>query len=249
MSEINALAEARGTALITGAGKRIGRAIALDLARAGWRIAIHYRSSTGAAQSLAEEITALGGDTALLQADLADFDAVSRVIPQCAEKLDAPRCLINNASLFQEDTLDTLNRESWQSHMDANLRAPVQLSQGFSAALPDDTTGVIINIVDQRVLKPAPDFFSYTVSKSALWWVTQTMAQALAPRIRVNAVSPGPVLASIHQTAEDFAAEEASTLLKRGAAPEEIATAVRYLVDAPGVTGQMITVDGGQHLS
>jgi NAD(P)-dependent dehydrogenase (short-subunit alcohol dehydrogenase family) len=235
--------------LITGAARRIGRAIALDLAQAGWRIGIHYRSSATAAQNLAGEIAALGGKTALLDADLADAEAVRTLIPRCGEQLGAPCCLINNASLFMEDTIGTLDEESWRTHIDTNLRAPVLLSQSFAAGLPEGQNGNIINIVDQRVLKPSPDFFSYTVSKAGLWWVTQTMAQALAPRIRVNAVSPGPVLASIHQTQEDFAAEAESTLLKRGASPEEIAAAVRYLLNAPAVTGQMIAVDGGQHLA
>ncbi len=235
-------------ALVTGAGQRIGRAIALDLARSGWSIAIHYRSSATAAKSLARELDMMGAGAALIEADLADIEAVQSLIPRCTEKLGAPSCLVNNASLFLDDSLHALDPERWQAHMNINLRAPVLLAKSFAAALPEGAAGNIVNIIDQRVLKPAPDFFSYTVSKAALWWTTRTMALALAPRIRVNAVSPGPVLASIHQTPEDFAAEAQATLLGRGASPEEIAAAVRFLLGADAVTGQMITVDSGQHL-
>jgi NAD(P)-dependent dehydrogenase (short-subunit alcohol dehydrogenase family) len=236
-------------ALVTGASRRIGRVLALGLARAGWHIGVHYRSSADEARGVVEEIESLGRKAVLLPADLADADAVQSLIPRCADMLGAPSCLINNASLFLNDTLATLDIESWQSHMDANLRAPVFLSRSFAETLPADRSGVIINVIDQRVLRPSPDFFSYSVSKSGLWWVTQTMAQALSPRIRVNAVAPGPALPSIHQTADEFEAEAESTLLGRSAPPEDIADAVLYLVGASSVTGQMLTVDSGQHLA
>jgi NAD(P)-dependent dehydrogenase (short-subunit alcohol dehydrogenase family) len=237
------------TVLITGAAQRIGHAIALAFASAGWRIAVHYRSSASAAQKLVDAICEKGGHAIMLQADLADADQTQDLIPRCAEAMGAPVCLVNNASLFLQDELTTLDPASWQAHMDANLRAPVLLTQSFAKHLPSRENGSVVNIVDQRVLKPAPDFFSYTVSKAGLWWVTRTMAQALAPEIRVNAVSPGPVLPSIHQTPEDFATEEQQTLLKHGAAPEEIASATLFLAQAPSVTGQMICVDSGQHLA
>jgi NAD(P)-dependent dehydrogenase (short-subunit alcohol dehydrogenase family) len=236
------------TVLVTGGAQRIGRAIALSFAERGWRVAIHYRSSPDTAQALADEIVGRGGRAATLAADLADAEAARGLVPRCAEALGPPLCLVNNASLYQKDELDSLDGASWQAHIDINLRAPILIAQSFARHLPAGQQGLIVNIIDQRVLKPAPDFFSYTVSKAGLWWATRTMAQALAPSIRVNAVSPGPVLQSIHQTPADFAAEERSTLLRRGARPEEIAAAVHYLAGAASVTGQMICVDGGQHL-
>lgn len=236
-------------ALVTGASRRIGRVIALGLAEAGWDIGVHCRSSKREAESLAGKIQAFGRQAVLLEADLSDAEAVCKLVPRCAEMLGPPSCLVNNASLFQQDALTTLTAESWQAHMDVNLRAPVLLARSFAETLPDDRGGVIINIVDQRVDSPSPDFFSYSVSKAGLWWVTRTMAQALAPRIRVNAVSPGPVLPSIHQTGEAFERESQSTLLHRSVPPEEIAEAVLYLVKATSVTGQMLTVDSGQHLA
>jgi NAD(P)-dependent dehydrogenase (short-subunit alcohol dehydrogenase family) len=157
--------------------------------------------------------------------------------------------LVNCASLFHDDRIDTLTAQSFDAHIAANLRAPVLLAQAFAKALPADRRGLIVNMIDQRVWRLTPQFFSYTLSKAALWAATQTMAQALAPRIRVNGIGPGPTLPSIHQSAEQFAAEASSVLLGHGASPEEIAGALGYLIDAPSVTGQMIAVDGGQHLA
>lgn len=236
-------------ALVTGASKRIGRAIAFALAGAGWEIAVHYHSSRDQASSVVDAIEALGRNATLLPADLSDAEATRSLVPRCCETLGAPSCLVNNASLFEPDELASLSLASWDSHIDTNLRAPVLLSQSFAAHLPEDRQGVIINITDQRTHRPAPDFFSYSTSKAGLWWVTQTMAQALAPRIRVNAVGPGPVLPSIHQTDEEFDEEMKSTLLQRSAPPEDIAQAVLYLASARSVTGQMLTVDSGQHLA
>ncbi len=237
------------TVLITGAAHRIGRAIALNFAGRGWQVAVHYHSSQEAAEALVADIAAQGSKAAHFAADLTDSAAARALIPRCVEALGAPVCLINNASLFQKDDLATLTDASWQSHIDINLRAPVLLAQSLARHLPAGSAGHIINIIDQCVLKPSPAFFSYAASKAGLWWVTKTMAQALAPAIRVNAVAPGPVLPSIHQTAEDFAAEQRSTLLQHGPQPEEIAAAVQFLRETPSITGEMICIDGGQHLT
>ncbi len=240
--------DSRRIALVTGAARRIGRVIALGLARGGFDIAVHYNRSREEAGALCRELAALGARAVPVEVDLADFDATSRLVPACAEALGPPECLINNASIFERDSARDFTAAGWQAHLDVNLRAPVLLSQGFAAALPDGRSGDIVNLIDQRVLSLNPDFFSYTLSKSALWTATRTMAQALAPRIRVNAIAPGPVLANHYQTAEDFAREWDSTLLRHGASPEEIAQAVMFILSARAMTGQMIALDGGEHL-
>ncbi len=240
-------AERRGAALVTGGAKRIGRAICLELAAAGFDVAIHHRDSEDAAARLAAEITALGRRAVCLSANLADSEATRALIGRAVEALGPLSVLVNNASVFADDRLESLTGESWASHMDVNLHAPILLAQAFAAQAPDGSA--IINILDQRVLKPDPRFFSYGLSKSALWVATRTMAQALAPRIRVNGVGPGPTLPSVHQAAGEFEAEARATPLQRAGSPEAIADAVRWLVDAGQVTGQMIAVDGGQHLA
>lgn len=236
------------TALITGAAVRVGRAIALGLAAQGWRVAVHYHSSAKAAAEVVRLIEAGGGQALALQANLAALEEVHALLPRCAAEFGAPDCLINNASLFEKDSLATVSGGSWKLHMDVNLRAPVFLSQAFAAALPEGRRGNIINIIDQRVLKLNPAFFSYTASKAALWTVTRTMAQALAPRIRVNAVAPGPVLPSKHHTADTFAQERQAALLQRGTSAEDVAAAICFILQTPAMTGQMIALDGGQHL-
>jgi NAD(P)-dependent dehydrogenase (short-subunit alcohol dehydrogenase family) len=236
-------------ALITGASQRIGRVLALDMARRGWSVGVHYRTSREPALELVAELRALGVKAAALPGDLADHEQVAALIPACNAQLGAPTCLINNASEFQFDDLTTTTPAAWNRHIDVNLRAPVFLAQAFAAALPEGRTGNVINIIDQRVWRPTPEFFSYTLSKQALWDATRLMAQALAPRIRVNGIGPGPVLRSIHQTDADFAAEAAATPLGRATSADEIAAAVRFILDAPAMTGQMIALDGGQHLS
>ncbi len=235
-------------ALITGAARRIGRAIALSLADAGYDIGVHYHTSRDDAGALVAEIEARGRRAVVLAADLADASQVMGLIPQMAARLAAPVCLINNASEFRHDTIATVTPQSWAVHQDTNLLAPVLLSQALFLHLPEGATGNVVNIIDQRVLRLTPDFFSYTISKAGLWTATKTLAQALSPQVRVNAVGPGPVLASVHQSAAEFSAEQASTLLKRGSSPEEIAAAVRFILEAPAITGQMIVLDGGQHL-
>jgi NAD(P)-dependent dehydrogenase (short-subunit alcohol dehydrogenase family) len=237
------------TALVTGAANRIGRAIALDLGAQGWQVAIHYNTSQKEAAQTVSDIEEAGGTANAIQVDLSDLDAVKALLPACTERLGAPSCLINNASLFEHDRIERLKPENWHAHLDINLRAPVFLAQSFAANLPEGTEGVIINLLDQRVWKLTPDFFSYTISKSALWSATRTLAQGLAPRIRVNAIGPGPTLANSRQTSDAFERQQKATLLQRGAGLDEICSAVRFILDAPSMTGQMIALDGGQHLA
>ncbi len=237
-----------GTVLITGAARRIGRRIALDLARDGWAVAIHCNQSRADAETLKQEIAAAGGHSAIVQGDLAQADVPERLITEAVSALGPLTCLINNASRFEPDEAGSVTLDSWAQHLDTNLRAPVFLSQHFAAQLPGEMSGNIINIIDQRVWKLTPKFFSYTASKSALWTVTRTLAQALAPRIRVNAIGPGPALANVRMDEEDFARQARLTLLKRGTSPEEISAAIKYILSARAMTGQMIVLDGGQHL-
>jgi NAD(P)-dependent dehydrogenase (short-subunit alcohol dehydrogenase family) len=239
---------ARGAALVTGAGRRIGQALALEAARAGYDIAVHVRADLDEARETVEAIQALGRRAAAVAADLADEAAVRDLIPAAATALGPVTLLVNSASAFQDDRVGSLSRETWDLHLETNLRAPTVLAETFAAALPADTDGLVVNIVDQRVWRPNPQFFSYSLAKAGLWWATQTLAQALAPRIRVNAIGPGPTLPSVHQAPGEFEAEAAGVLLQRRASPDEVASALRYLIDARSVTGQMIAVDGGQHL-
>ena len=242
-------ANAPGTMLITGAARRIGRELALYFAAKGWRVAVHYQSSRAEAQAVVDEIARAGGTAAAFACDLARIDALPDLVADCTRDLGPPDCLINNASDFKFDAIATLTPDSWAHHIDVNLRAPVFLSQAVAAALPADRCGNIVNIIDQRVWNLTPDFFSYTVSKAGLWNATRMLAQALAPRWRVNAIGPGPVLRSIHQSEADFAAEVRSTPLRRATEPREIAAAIGFILDAPAMTGQMIALDAGQHLS
>ncbi len=235
-------------ALITGGAVRIGKAIALRLAEAGFTVAIQYLNSREDAEATVAAIEAKGGGAACFQANLSQHAEVERLIPEVSTTLGSITCLINNASYFGDDRAQTLTEESWRAHLAINLTAPVFLAQAFAAQLPANETGNIVNIVDQRVLRPNPLHFSYTVSKSALFAATKTMAQAFAPRIRVNAIGPGPTLRSIHQSEEDFELERRSMPLGHGTAPEEIAGAVAFILSAPSMTGQMIALDGGQHL-
>jgi NAD(P)-dependent dehydrogenase (short-subunit alcohol dehydrogenase family) len=238
-----------GTVLVTGAGRRLGRTIALDFANRGWRIGVHYHVSSAETLALVADIEATGGTAAAFPANLANSGTPQPLIEACAEALGPPSCLINNASQFEWDTLQTLDTETWQAHLDVNLRAPILLTQAFARILPENAEGNVINLLDQKVLRLDPEHFSYTISKSALWAATQTMAQALAPRIRVNAVAPGPVLKSLGQSQSDFEREYRSTLLHRPVSPEDVTAAVRFLLDTPSITGQLIAIDGGQHLA
>lgn len=236
----------RGVALVTGGARRIGRAVCLKLASAGFDVAIHHHASGDDAEALAEEIAALGRRAVALKADLRDEAAVRGLIPQAVAALGPVTVLVNNASVFEDDRVGGLSRESWDRHLETNLRAPIVLAEAFAG---QGGEGAIVNLLDQKVLKPDPRFFSYSLSRNGLWWATRTLAQALAPRIRVNGVGPGPTLPSIHQTDDEFAAEAEGTLLQRSGHPEAVADAVLWLIDAALVTGQMIAVDGGQHLA
>lgn len=235
--------------LITGAAKRLGRAIALELAQAGYDVAIHYRSSKGDADSLAAEVKAMGRRAALVEADLAKEGEVETIVPRAAAALGPLDALVNSASVFEDDRVETATRASWDKHIATNLRAPLVLVQGFAKQLPADQHGAVVNLIDQAVLNLTPQFLSYTVSKAGLWTLTQTLAQALAPRIRVNAVAPGPSLKAPRQSQANFDAHVKATLLQRPSEPEDIAGAVHYLLSAKAVTGQMIAVDSGQHLA
>ncbi len=235
-------------ALVTGAGRRIGRAIAIDLARAGWAVAIHCHKSQAEAAEAAREIEAAGGKATVLAADLAHEAQVAALVPRAVEALGPLGCLVNNASVFEMDTVATADRESWDRHLEPNLRAPLALVQAFAQALPSDQGGVIVNMLDQRVWNLTPYFLSYTVSKSALWTLTRTLALALAPRIRVNGIGPGPALPSPRQSAAQFARQCALMPLGRGPSIEEICATVRFILATGSMTGQMIALDGGQHL-
>lgn len=237
-------------ALVTGAARRIGREIALALAEDGWNVALCIRENRPDqdASELLREIEAKGARAVVLPADLRDMGAVERLVPDAAAALGPLSLLVNNASVFEPDEAATMTYESWADHMDVNLRAPVFLARALNAQLPD-TGGNIVNIIDQRVWRPNPLFFSYTMSKMALWDMTRLMAQAYAPKIRVNGIGPGPTLANTRQTPEDFAREAEATILKRGTNPQEICTAIRFILAAPAMTGQMIALDGGQHLA
>ncbi len=245
-------------ALVTGAGKRLGRAMALYLAQRGHDVAVHYAGSSDAAHAVVDEIRAMGRHAHALQGDLLEEERTRALLPAAADALGGPiTCLINNASIFEYDTIDSASRDSWDRHMGSNLRAPFVLTQAMAAQglepLIDDggepvATGLIINMIDQRVRKLTPEFMTYTIAKMGLWAMTRTTAQALAPNIRVNAIGPGPTLRGARQSAAHFAAQRANTLSGRGADPSDITAALGYFLDARSVTGQLLCVDGGQHL-
>ena len=236
------------TVLVTGAAKRLGRAIALHLGRAGWSVAVHYNKSQAEAEETVSILHEMGVHAAALNADLSLEDDTQRLVARANQAVGPLTALVNNASVFESDTLATMTRESWDKHIETNLRAPLVLAQNFAEQLPTTAEGAIVNLLDQRLLKPTPQFLSYGVSKAGLHWLTVTLAQSLAPRIRVNAVAPGPTLRNARQSEAHFKRQQASTILGRGALPEDVAAATQYLLEARAVTGQMIAVDGGQHL-
>ena len=245
-------------ALVTGAARRIGREMALYLARRGYDVAVHYASSASDADQTVADILALGRRAVALQADLLDEDALATLIPRASTALGGPlTVLINNASIFEYDNITTATRKSWDRHIGSNLRAPFVLTQAFAAqvapALMVDgepvAQGLILNMIDQRVLKPTPEFMTYSLAKMGLYALTRTSAQGLAPHVRVNGIGPGPTVQGTRQTASHFARQRAATVLGRGASPADICAAVGFFIDSPAVTGQMIAVDGGQHLA
>jgi NAD(P)-dependent dehydrogenase (short-subunit alcohol dehydrogenase family) len=238
----------KGAALVTGAAKRLGRATALALAEDGYDVAVHYGSSKADAEAVASAIHAKGRRAVAIAADLAKETETQQLVGAVAKALGPLTCLVNNASLFERDEALTVTRATWDAHFETNLRAPFVLMQEFARQLPAEASGVIVNIVDERVWNLTPHFVSYTLSKAGLWTLTQVMAMALAPRIRVNGIGPGPTLPSPRQSAEQFAKQQASVPLQRGATPEEIAAAVRFILSSPSMTGQMLALDGGQHL-
>ncbi len=238
-----------GTVLVTGAGLRIGRTVALGLASDGWTVAVHHDRSADAAAKVVAEITDGGGRAAAFAADLADEAQAAALVPRCAEVLGPLTCLVNNASLFENDRLETVTRDTWNAHLAVNLRAPLVLTQAFAGQLPQEAQGNVINMLDQRVWNLGPGFLSYTVSKAGLWTLTQTLALALAPGVRVNGIGPGPTLPNRRQSEAEFAAHCARMPLGRGTTPEEIYAAVRFILAAPAMTGQMIALDGGEHLT
>lgn len=238
----------RRTALITGAARRIGAAIAADLAAHGWRVAIHHHSSGKAAQKLAGTIAKAGGEAAAFAADLASAEATAGLLPAVIRRFGRVDLLVNNASVFLPDTADNPDWDAWDKHFAVHLRASAQLAADF-AAQKGLRSGLIVNIVDQRVKRLNPRFFSYTLSKSALWTATRTMAQQFAPNIRVNAIAPGPTLRNERQSAADFRRQVAGLPLKRGPELAEFGAAIRFLAESPSITGQMLALDGGQHLA
>jgi NAD(P)-dependent dehydrogenase (short-subunit alcohol dehydrogenase family) len=243
------MAEARGAALVTGGTRRIGRALAMAAARAGYDVALHCRQVDDQAHAAAAEVRGLQRKAVIVSCDLRQEAATVALVGEAEAELGPVALLVNSASVFEEDAFADFNRASWDAAMETNLRAPLVLAQAFARRLPEGLPGLIVNILDQRVWRPTPEFFSYSLSKAALWDATRMMALDLAPRIRVNAIGPGPTLASIHQKAGEFEAEAAGTPLARAVDPGEIGQALAYLIDAVSVTGQMIAVDSGQHLA
>lgn len=246
-------------ALVTGSARRLGREMALALARRGVDVAVHYVGSADAAEATAAEIRALGVNACTLAADLLVEAETASLIGRARAALGKPlTVLINNASVFEYDSLETASRESWDRHMESNLRAPFVLMQGFSRQVPKVIStktgaplgqGCVINMIDQRVRKLTPDFMSYTIAKMGLWALTQTAARALAPQIRVNAIGPGPTMQGARQSARHFENQRRATILGRGSSPEDIVGAMNFILDAPALTGQLLCIDGGQHLA
>ncbi len=246
-------------ALVTGAGARLGRAMALYLGGRGYDVAVHYHASAEGAEATAAEIAAMGMRAVALRADLLDEDETQALGPAAAEALGGPlTVLVNSASVFEYDTVQTATRESWDRHMGSNLRAPFVLTQYLAAHAPEpaaDANGeplpraLVVNMLDQRVRKLTPGFMTYTIAKMGLWAFTQTAARGLAPRVRVNAIGPGPTIQGHRQSERHFANQRAATVLGRGSNAEDITATLGYFLDAPAVTGQLICVDGGQHLA
>ncbi len=238
----------RLTALVTGGAKRIGAAIVRDLASHGFQVAIHCDKSLAEANTLAKELRSAGADAAVIQADLSDTSAVARIVPEAIAALGPLTLLVNNASVFLKDHIGGLDHAVWQTQFDVNLRAPVFLAEAFAAQLPDDVEGNIVNMIDQRVLKLTPEMPSYTLTKAALWTATQTLAQALAPRIRVNGIGPGPTFPNPYAGDGGMTKEISGIALERPVDVGDFGRAIRFLVETRSITGQLLLVDSGQHI-
>jgi len=248
-----------GYALITGGAQRLGRAMSRALAQDGWAVAIHYNSSADEAEALAEQINSEGGTAVTVSADLLDTDATASLVERASAALGQPlTLLINNASIFEYDNFETATLESWDRHIGSNLRAPFQLTQAFAAQAPTAVAdendepvaqAAIVNMCDMRVRKLTPEFATYTIAKSALWTLTQTAAQGLAPHVRVNAIGPGPTMQGTRQSDQHWKDQRAATPLQRGSSPDEIIATLRFILSVDGFTGQLLCVDGGQHLA
>lgn len=247
------MSKAAGTALVTGGGKRIGKAIVEDLAAHGFAVAIHCNRSQAEAEALAAQIKdghfGRNGRAAVVAADLTDMEAAGDLLGRAEAALGPVTLLVNNASLFVDDTVQDFDWLAWDRHFAIHVKAPALLARTFARALPQGQEGLIVNMIDQRVWRPTPRYFSYALSKSTLWTQTQMLAQALGPRIRVNAIGPGPTLKNMRQDDHDFAAQLDGLILKRGPELPEFGATIRYLWAARSVTGQMIALDGGQHLA
>ena len=247
-----------GAALVTGGAQRLGAAMVRELARRGYAVAIHCHESRNAADALAAELRGGGGEAAVVVADLLDRPATAALVPAAAEALGRPLdVLVNNASIFEFDTIATATWDTWDRHIGSNLRAPFELIQAFAAQAPkaavdDDgqptARACVVNMLDQRVRKLTPLFTTYTIAKMGLWTLTRTAAQGLAPDVRVNGIGPGPTLRGVRQSEAHFTAQRAATVLRRGAEPREIAAALGFILDSPSLTGQVLVLDGGQHL-
>lgn len=236
------------TALITGAAKRIGKAMALSLAKDGWDIAIHYNSSEDEAKAVAGKVQALGQRSCLIQADLSNKNDVEKIIPKGCAELGQIGCLINNASIFNDDNINDVTWEGWDSHITTNLSAPMFLMHAFVKQLGEDNKGTIINMLDQRVLNLTPRFMSYTVSRMGLWTLTQTLAQSLAPNIRVNGIALGPVIKAPGQSQEHFDNRVKSSPLGINVSMDEICNSVKLILNSPAMTGNLVVLDSGMHL-
>ncbi|MGY5779114.1 SDR family oxidoreductase [Rhizobium sp. LEGMi135b] len=237
------------TALITGASKRIGLAIAEDLSANGFAVALHANQSLAEAEEIAAKLRQMGRRAIAIKADLQNLAETSTLIERVAGALGPLDLLVNNASAFLGDSADHFDGEAFEAHFAIHVRAPSILAADFVRQLPEPHPGLIVNMVDQRVWALNPRFYSYTLSKAALWTATQTMAQTFAPRIRVNAIGPGPTVRSVRQTEEDFQAQIDGLILKAAPGLEEFGRTIRFLFDTPSITGQMIALDGGQHLA
>ncbi len=237
------------TALITGASKRIGLAIAEDLSAHGFAVALHANQSLTDAEEIAAKLRQAGRRAIAIKANLQNLGETSTLVEKVVHALGPLDLLVNNASAFLGDSAERFDAEAFEAHFAVHVRAPSILAADFVRQLPEPYAGLIVNMVDQRVWALNPRFYSYTLSKAALWTATQTMAQSFAPRIRVNAIGPGPTVRSLRQTEEDFQAQIDGLILKAAPRLEEFGRTIRFLFDTPSITGQMIALDGGQHLA